>query len=159
MTAPRCVRPWPRLMKPRSIAIVGVSARARLAGGNVVGISNGGFTGVVHLVSRTRSEVFRPALPADGGRSCPKASMCRPLHSGSARWSRRSEACARQRAGNVLIFAAGFAETGARGSRRSGASRKSRAAGMGIIGPNCLGVTNSLPGGRAADVRLGGGEK
>ena len=58
------------------------------------------------------------------------------------------ETCARKRMGNVVIFAAGFAEVGGDGivaQRRI--AEVARAAGMGIVGPNCLGVTNSLPGG------------
>jgi len=148
MTAPPMREAVARLMKPRSIAIVGVSPEPGSPGGNVVGnLERVGFTGVVHLVSRTRSEVFgRPCLPTvdDLPEGVDVVVLCIPERA----VVEAVEACARQRAGNVLIFAAGFAETGGEGiAAQRRIAEVARAAGMGIIGPNCLGVTNSLPGG------------
>jgi acetate---CoA ligase (ADP-forming) len=137
-----------RLMKPRSIAIVGVSPEQGSPGGNVIGnLERVGFTGAVHLVSRTRNEVFgRPCLPTidnlpDG---VDVVVLCIPERA----VVEAVEACTRKRAGNVVIFAAGFAETGGKGiAAQRRITEVARAAGMGVVGPNCLGLTNSLPGG------------
>ena len=139
-----------RLMRPRSIAIVGVSAEPGQPGGNIIGnLERAGYDGALHLVSRNRTEVLGHAcvrtieeLP-DG---VDVVVLCIPQPAVAA----AVESCAKKRMGNVMIFAAGFAETGGDGiAAQERIAGVARAAGMGIVGPNCLGVTNSLAGGQA----------
>jgi acetate---CoA ligase (ADP-forming) len=139
-----------RLMRPRSVAIVGVSPEPGQPGGNIIGnLERAGFSGALHLVSRTRTEVFgRPCVRTieelpDG---IDVVVLCIPQRAVVA----AVESCAKKRMGNVMIFAAGFAEVGGEGiAAQERIAGVARSAGMGIIGPNCLGVTNSLEGGQA----------
>jgi len=55
------------------------------------------------------------------------------------------EACARRKVGSAMIFAAGFAEVGDRATQDA-VTATARAAGLAIVGPNCLGVTNNVDG-------------
>lgn len=137
-----------RLMKPRSVGIVGVSPEPGQPGGNIIrNLENVGFTGSLHLVSRNRTEVFgHPCVRTidelpDG---IDVVVLCIPERA----VVEAVEVCARKRMGNVMIFAAGFAEVGGAGiAAQQRIHEVAHAAGMGIVGPNCLGVTNSLPGG------------
>jgi acetate---CoA ligase (ADP-forming) len=150
VSAPVMRKAVARLMKPRSIAIVGVSPEPGQPGGNIIGnLEKAGFSGALYLVSRNRSEVLgRPCVRTieelpDG---IDVVVLCIPQLAVAA----AVESCARKHMGNVMIFAAGFAEVGGDGiAAQENIANVARSAGMGIIGPNCLGVTNSLEGGQA----------
>ena len=55
------------------------------------------------------------------------------------------EACARRKVGSAMMFAAGFAEVGDQATQDA-VTETARAAGLAIVGPNCLGVTNNVDG-------------
>src|SRR5262249_42074523 len=55
------------------------------------------------------------------------------------------QACARRKVGAALVFAAGFAETGDQ-AMQDAVAATARAAGLAVVGPNCLGVTNNVDG-------------
>ena len=55
------------------------------------------------------------------------------------------EACARRKVGSAMIFAAGFAEVGDQATQDA-VSATARAAGLAVVGPNCLGITNNVDG-------------
>jgi acyl-CoA synthetase (NDP forming) len=55
------------------------------------------------------------------------------------------QACARRKVGSAMVFAAGFAETGDYATQDAVAAT-ARAAGLAIVGPNCLGITNNVDG-------------
>ncbi len=55
------------------------------------------------------------------------------------------EACARRKVGSAMIFAAGFAEVGDQATQDA-VTATARAAGLAVVGPNCLGVTNNVDG-------------
>ena len=57
--------PVARLLRPRSIAIVGASPEPTSIGGGVLGnLEAFGYAGAIHLVSRSKSEIRgRPCLP------------------------------------------------------------------------------------------------
>src|SRR5439155_4655588 len=55
------------------------------------------------------------------------------------------EACARRKVGSALVFAAGFAEVGDHATQDA-VTATARAAGLAMVGPNCLGVTNNVDG-------------
>jgi acetate---CoA ligase (ADP-forming) len=139
-----------RFLVPRSIAVVGASRRRATIGGEILhNIIDGGFTGAVYPVNehadvvqdlsayRSVSHLPEPVdlavivVPAD--RVLEVARDC---------------ACAGVRA--LLVISAGFAEAGEAGAQRQRELLSvCRAAGMRLIGPNCLGVLNT-----ASEVRL-----
>ena len=55
------------------------------------------------------------------------------------------EACARRKVGSAMVFAAGFAEVGDH-TTQDAVTTTARAAGLAVVGPNCLGVTNNVDG-------------
>ena len=55
------------------------------------------------------------------------------------------EACARRKVGSAMVFAAGFAEVGDHATQDA-VTKTARAAGLAVVGPNCLGVTNNVDG-------------
>jgi acyl-CoA synthetase (NDP forming) len=134
-----------RFLRPRSIAVIGISTRAGSAGQIILQcLKINRFAGEVHLVGRTDE-------PIDGRRvlksadelpegvdlavfTLPAAAVCEAI-----------EACARRKVGTALVFAAGFAETGDHATQDAVAAT-TRAAGLAVVGPNCLGVTNNVDG-------------
>jgi acetate---CoA ligase (ADP-forming) len=136
-----------RLMRPRSIAIVGVSPQRGSGGGTVLeNLERYGYGGEIHLVSRSSGEIK--------GRTCvasiddlPQGVDAVLLMTPRAAIEPAVSACARRSAGAVIIFAAGFAEAG--GEWKAAQERiaaTAREAGMAICGPNCLGIMNYVDG-------------
>src|SRR5450759_4158637 len=101
-----------RLMKPRSIAIVGISPDPGNPGsGLVANLERLGYAGEIHLVSRNRTEV--------NGRLCvatidqlPEGIDAAVLIVPRVAIEEAVAACARRRIGAAVVFAAGFAEAG-----------------------------------------------
>jgi acyl-CoA synthetase (NDP forming) len=136
-----------RLMRPRSIAVVGVSPERGSPGGGVLdNLERYGYGGEIHLVSRSRREVK--------GRTCvasiddlPEGVDSALLMIPRAAIEAAVAACARRAVGAVIIFAAGFAEAG--GEWKAAQERvaaMARNAGMAVCGPNCLGIMNYVDG-------------
>lgn len=139
--------PVARLLRPRSIAIVGISPSAGSAGAGVLAnLERFNYGGEVHLVSRNRTEV--------GGRACVSSiddlpegvdAVVLALPRGGV--VEAVQACARRCAGAAMIFASGFAEAGAQGAElQSAITQLAGAAGMLVGGPNCVGLTNFIDG-------------
>jgi acyl-CoA synthetase (NDP forming) len=104
------------------------------------------YGGAIHLVSRSRGEVFgRPCVPSidDLPMDVDLAALCLPraaVHDAIA-------ACGRRRIGGAIVFASGFAETGAAGEAEQHAiSETARRSGIALLGPNCLGFINHVDG-------------
>ena len=101
-----------RLMRPRSVAIVGISPEPSSAGFLALRtLEDFEYRGTVHLVSRNRSEV--------AGRSCvrsiddlPEGVDAAMLFIPRVAIADAVAACARRGIGGVVIFAAGFGEAG-----------------------------------------------
>jgi acyl-CoA synthetase (NDP forming) len=136
-----------RLMRPRSIAIIGISPQRGSAGGAVLeNLERYGYGGEIHLVSRSCGEI--------NGRTCvasiddlPEGVDAVLLMMPRAAIEPAIAACARREVGGVIIFAAGFAEAG--GAWKAAQERiaaTARAAGMAVCGPNCLGIMNYVDG-------------
>ncbi|NIJ07302.1 acyl-CoA synthetase (NDP forming) [Sphingomonas vulcanisoli] len=136
-----------RLLRPRSIAIVGVSDDPGSMGGRSYrNLDAFGFAGDVHLVSRTNKSV--------GGRACvatiddlpdgiDAAVIALPAQAINA----SLEACARRHIGGAVVFAAGFAEAGAEGiAAQERMTAICREADIAVLGPNTLGMTNFVDG-------------
>src|SRR5579862_7078893 len=111
-----------KFLRPRSVAIVGMSTRAGSAGQIVLQcLKVNKFAGDIHLVGRSDEPIDgRPVLKA-------------------------IEACARRKVGSAMVFAAGFAEVGDNATQDA-VSTTARSAGLAVVGPNCLGVTNNVDG-------------
>jgi acyl-CoA synthetase (NDP forming) len=136
-----------RLLRPRSIAIVGVSDKPGTTGGNIIGsLANYDYAGSLHLVSRGRREVLgRPCYPtvAEMPEGIDLAVLCLPR----AGTVEALAACARRKIGGAIVFASGFAEQDDSGrAEQDEIARIARETDMALLGPNCLGVQNPADG-------------
>jgi acetate---CoA ligase (ADP-forming) len=133
------------MLRPRSIAIVGVSPQPMSPGAAILGnIERLGYTADVHLVSRNRTEVIgRPCVPTIDDLPSgidlalllvPQAGVLEAMH-----------ACARREVGAVIVYASGFAELNEAGrAAQADIAAIARDAGIALLGPNCLGFVNYL---------------
>jgi acyl-CoA synthetase (NDP forming) len=139
--------PIERMLRPRSVAIAGVSATpGSLGGGVLANLERFGYAGEIHLVHPTRTEI--------GGRACVRSTEALPdgvdcvvLAIPTAGVLDAVRGCAKRGVGGVIIYSAGFAELGEEGRRRQEELAEiARAAGMAVAGPNCLGHINFVDG-------------
>ena len=136
-----------RLLRPRSVALVGASSTPGSLGEAVlINLEEAGFAGGLHLVN--------PKRPVIRGRQClgsieelPANVDCAVLAIPGAAVLDSVRACARKSTGSVIVFSAGFAEGGEDGrAAQAEMARIARESGMVIEGPNCLGMVNYLDG-------------
>ncbi|MBP0637742.1 acetate--CoA ligase family protein [Cupriavidus sp. AcVe19-6a] len=135
--------PVDRILKPRSIAIVGASADPRSFGGFVLdNLERFGYAGAIHLVSRSSTEI--------NGRACVKTVDELPegidlavLAIPEAGVLDAVRTLAARRASAAVLFASGYAETGDEGrAKQEELAAAARTAGIMLLGPNCMGFTN-----------------
>ena len=129
-----------RLFAPRSICVVGASARAGSFGNMVMGnLKN--FAGEVWYVN--------PRYPEIEGRKCyasvrelPAAPDCVVVAVGRDDVERVVLECAEKGAGGAIVFASGYSESGLpeRIAMQQRLSDIARDTDLKIVGPNCLGV-------------------
>jgi acyl-CoA synthetase (NDP forming) len=136
-----------RLLRPRSIAIVGVSDKPGTTGGNILGsLANYDYVGTVHLVSRNRTAVLgRTCHPTvdDMPEGIDLAVLCLPR----AGTVEALAACARRKIGAAIVFASGFAEMDAAGrAEQDELTRIALTNEIALLGPNCLGIQNPRDG-------------
>src|ERR1700687_2351762 len=135
------------LLRPRSVAIIGVSATLTALGSRVfTNLENAGFKGEIHLVNPKRAELFgRPcvATPDD----LPIGVDCAVLAIPRVGVLEALRSCARRKVRSAIIFSAGFAENGTEGRiEQEEIGRIAREHNMAIEGPNCLGMVNFVDG-------------
>src|SRR5262245_52926014 len=132
-----------RLLRPRSVAIVGASDDPRSIGGNVLGnLKRAGFAGDLHLVSRTKTEIL--------GHRCVASIDDLPPGLDAVLLNVPQEAvldgvaaCGRRKVNGVIVFASGFAEAGPEGrALQERLAALARAGGVALNGPNNLGFIN-----------------
>ncbi len=132
-----------RLLRPRSIAIVGASAEAASPGARVLAnLEALGFPGDIHLVTRRAAEI--------GGRRCvptiadlPPGIDAAVLIVPEAAVADAINGCIERGIGGIALFAAGFAETGEEGrAKQEKIASLARDAGIALEGPNCMGFSN-----------------
>ncbi len=141
----RTVNTVARFLRPRSIAVIGISTRAGSAGQIILQcLKINRFRGEVHLVGRT-GELIDGRRVLKSADELPEGVDLAVFTLPAAAVREALEACARRKVGAALIFAAGFAEAGDHATQDAVAST-ARAAGLGVVGPNCLGVTNNVDG-------------
>ncbi len=134
-----------RFLRPRSIAVIGISTRAGSAGQIILQcLKINRFAGEVHLVGRT-DELIDGRRVLKSPDELPEGVDLAVFTLPAAAVREAIEACARRKVGTALVFAAGFAETGDHATQDAVAAT-ARAAGLAVVGPNCLGVTNNVDG-------------
>jgi acyl-CoA synthetase (NDP forming) len=136
-----------RLLKPRSVAIVGAQPEPTSIGGGVLSnLERFGYAGEIHLVSRSKDEIR--------GRPCVKSIADLPhgidvavLIVPQAAIMDSVRACIERGMGAVVVFASGFAEASDEGrAQQETLAALCRDAGIALLGPNCMGYTNYIDG-------------
>jgi acetate---CoA ligase (ADP-forming) len=144
---PPAVRSFDRLLRPRSVVIVGASPTPGALGASVLAnLTRAGFDGVIHLINPKRAEI--------GGRSCLKSVDDLPdgvdaavLAVPRAAVLDTVRALADRGIGAIIIFSAGFAEGGPEGlAEQREIARIAVEHGIIVEGPNCLGMVNYVDG-------------
>src|SRR5215831_7015436 len=115
-----------RLLRPRSVAIVGASATpGSLSESVLLNLRCANYTGDLYLIN--------PKRPTIHGREClgtieelPQGVDCAVLSIPGAAVLSSVMACAAKRIGSAIVFSAGFAEAGEEGRADSPSSRVSR---------------------------------
>ena len=132
-----------RLLRPRSVAVVGASDKPGALGASVIGnLDRGGFAGAVYPINPNRTSI--------GARVCLNSIDALPdgvdvavLAIPRSGVLDAVRALAARQVGAAIIFAAGFAEGGPEGAaEQAEIARIARETGMVIEGPNCLGLVN-----------------
>ncbi|NBE82074.1 bifunctional acetate--CoA ligase family protein/GNAT family N-acetyltransferase [Micromonospora rubida] len=133
-----------RLLAPRAVAVYGASATGQGVGAALLGhLRDGGFTGAVVPVHPSAATVAGlPAYPSavDAGRAIDLAVVAVAPEAVGAVVADAAAAGAH----GLVVISAGFAEAGPAGAAAQRALvRAAHAAGMRVVGPNCLGVANT----------------
>ncbi len=134
-----------RFLRPRSVAIIGISTREGSAGQIILQcLKVNNFKGDVFLVGRTAETIDgRTVLKSPD--ELPAGVDLAVFTLPAAAVREAVEACARRKVGSAMVFAAGFAEVGDHATQDA-VTTAARAAGLAVVGPNCLGVTNNVDG-------------
>jgi acyl-CoA synthetase (NDP forming) len=131
------------LLRPRSVAIVGISPEPSSLGATVLGnLTSIGFAGDIHLVSRSNAEI--------DGRRCfaaidelPEAVDAAVLAVPRQAVIDALQACVRRKVGAALVFASGFAEMDENGRvEQERMAQIARDGALALCGPNCIGFVN-----------------
>ena len=135
------------LMRPRSVAIVGVSAKPGSAGRVVLELlGNNKFGGPVYLVGRSSADIEGRKVLA-GIDDIPEGVDLAVLTLPAGAVREAVEGCVRRKVKVAVIFASGFAEVGSDGvSEQDRIGEIARAGGLALVGPNCLGFMNFAEG-------------
>lgn len=134
-----------RLLRPRSVAIVGASDKPGALGSSVLSnLTRNGFSGNIHLINPKRAEIAgRACLPSID--ALPHGVDVAVLAIPRAAVLETIRALAARDVGAAVIFSAGFAEGGEEGlAEQREIGRIAADTGMVIEGPNCLGMTNFI---------------
>lgn len=130
-----------RLLRPRSVAIVGVSPEPGHPGSTVLAnLERCRFEGPIHLVSRSRAEF--------NGRACvpsiddlPHGVDVAVLVVPQSVVTDATAALGRRGVGAAIVFASGYAEVGEAGrAEQEKLTAAAHAANVAVLGPNCIGM-------------------
>lgn len=136
-----------RLLKPRSVAVVGASDKPGALGATLISnLDRAGYAGAIYPINPNRDKIGeRACLPSvdalpDGVDvavlAIPRAFVLDTIRGLAARG-----------VGSAIIFAAGFAEDGEAGmAEQAEIGRIAAESGIVIEGPNCLGMVNHVDG-------------
>lgn len=136
-----------RLLKPRSLAIVGASPEPFSVGNNLlVNLRRFAFAGDLHLVSRSRSDIDGMPCVASID-DLPDGIDAAVLIVPAQAVGDSLAACARRKMGGVVVFASGFSEQDEAGAEmQTQFAAMAREAGLAVLGPNCIGSVNYTQG-------------
>ena len=134
------------VLEPRSVAIVGASARAGTIGATLVAnVQRHGFTGPIYPVNprlqtidglRCYPTIGAIGAPVDLAIIAVPAAQVEPV----------LDECAHAGVRSVVVISAGFAEMSSAGRVVQERLRDlARSSGMRLVGPNCMGVLNTDP--------------
>jgi acyl-CoA synthetase (NDP forming) len=134
-----------RLIDPKSVAIIGVSAAAGGFGSRTLA-NLAGFGGRIYAINPKHQELHGVRCYARLA-ALPEVPDCVVIALPRAGVEAAAEDCAARGVGGVVIYASGYAETGlaerkAQQERLAAIASASR--GMRIVGPNCFGIANNL---------------
>lgn len=131
---------------PRSIAVVGASKRRGTIGGELFhNLLSYGFAGPVYPVNPT-AEVVQSVPAYKSVEEIPGPVDLAIIVVPAPHVIFTVEACGRKGVKAVVVISAGFGETGTEGqAKQAELVRACRAAGMRLIGPNCMGIINADP--------------
>jgi acetate---CoA ligase (ADP-forming) len=134
-----------RLMRPRSVAIVGISSKPGSAGHTALrNLTINKYQGDIHLVGRSGGEIEgRPVLASVD--DLPEGVDLAVFTLPAAGVKEALEACARRKVRAVVVFASGFAEFGNEKGQEV-IAKIAADGGIAMLGPNCLGYTNYVDG-------------
>ncbi|WP_194238306.1 acetate--CoA ligase family protein [Streptomyces spongiae] len=143
ISAPANVGPIARLLNPRSVAILGMSAKPGSTSRHLLrGLVRDGFPGDIYLVGRSGGEIDGQGVLTsvdDLPRGVDLALITVPADGVRA----AVEACVRRGVGTGIVYASGFAEFGDAGrAEQAEIARLAREGGLRLAGPNCIGNTN-----------------
>jgi acetate---CoA ligase (ADP-forming) len=136
-----------RLLRPRTIALVGASTSEGSLGASVLeNLKNADYSGKLYLINAKRATIQ--------GRRClgsieelPASVDCAVLAIPAASVIESARACASKGIRSLIIFSAGFAEVGVKGrDAQCQLAEIARESGMTLQGPNCLGMVNYVDG-------------
>ena len=139
--------PLARLLRPRSLAVVGASPEPLSVGNNVLeNLRRFAFAGELHFVSRSRTEIDgTPCVPTID--DLPMGVDALILIVPAQAVLESIEACGRRGVGGVVVFASGFSEQDEAGAAAQAAFAKAaRDANVVVLGPNCIGSVNYADG-------------
>ncbi len=135
-----------RLIEPRSIAVVGASANQKSFGSRTVaGLQS--FDGSLYLVNANYTELGNePCYPSVS--ALPEVPDCVVVATPGGAVEQIVKECASIGVGGAILYASGYAETGMQDALDAQArlTAISRASGMRILGPNCIGFLNTSGG-------------
>jgi acyl-CoA synthetase (NDP forming) len=135
-----------RLLSPRSVAVIGVSAEATRFGGRTV-------TNLVHFDGPVWGVNPKYAGQDLHGRPCvatlaeiPESPDCVLIALPREQVMGAVEACIAKGAGGVIVFASGYGETGLpeRIAEEAALRARCRAGGLPLVGVNCLGIVDHV---------------
>ncbi|MFL5861753.1 MAG: GNAT family N-acetyltransferase [Solirubrobacteraceae bacterium] len=132
------------VLAPRSVVVVGASRHRGTVGGELLAnVAEAGFTGDLYAVNEHGGpihgmEAYRSVADLPGP---PELAV---IVVPAARVLEAARACISAGAHALVVISAGFAEVGAAGGgRQRDLLELCRAAGVRLVGPNCLGVLNT----------------
>ena len=134
-----------RLFEPKVVAVVGASAERGKIGAEIFHNLQSRFRGIVVPVNRKHREVL-------GARCYPSVADVEgqvdlaviAIPAGAV--AQAIDDCVAKGVDGIVVITAGFSETGEEGRRREAALlEKVRAAGIRMVGPNCMGLLNTDP--------------
>ncbi|HUK61410.1 MAG TPA: acetate--CoA ligase family protein [Stellaceae bacterium] len=135
------------IVRPRSIAIIGVSSRAGSAGHMVLAnLVQNEYRGDIHLVGRNLASLEgRPCLPSVD--ELPEGVDLAVLTVPAGAVAESVAGLVRRKTTSAITFASGFAEMGEdERARQQEIGAAARAGRLALVGPNCLGYTNYVDG-------------